>query len=255
MGKPTTGLPGRRPISSSRSAVPQGRRPVSSPRSTVSQGRADSLTPLEPHALYQDRADSLTSLGSHAWSQDHASYFEHASYQGQADSLTPLEPYARNQDYIACLEHALYQDQADSLTPLEHALYHGDIETAKTLINSRGIPRSLREIVFTQNFKELICCLQEEALFSSQIAIMVHQLCSLSTYEPPAPVVDLSSVVRLGTEPLGKGGFGECWQGLLHGKYKVAMKCPHDNVPKDAVLRQVRREATVCIRNLPSYKF
>ncbi|KDQ10186.1 hypothetical protein BOTBODRAFT_499276 [Botryobasidium botryosum FD-172 SS1] len=39
---------------------------------------------------------------------------------------------------------------------------------------------------------------------------MFHQLCLVSGYEPSA---DLSGVVRLGTQPLGRGGFGECWQG------------------------------------------
>ncbi|KDQ10171.1 hypothetical protein BOTBODRAFT_499007 [Botryobasidium botryosum FD-172 SS1] len=74
---------------------------------------------------------------------------------------------------------------------------------------------------------------------------MSHWLCSLYGYKPPAPVIDLSGLVRLGTQPLGEGGFGDCWQGLLPGKGEVAMKCSHGNIPEESVLRRARREANV----------
>ncbi|KDQ10198.1 hypothetical protein BOTBODRAFT_178386 [Botryobasidium botryosum FD-172 SS1] len=73
----------------------------------------------------------------------------------------------------------------------------------------------------------------------------IHQLCSASRYKPLASAIDLSRVVRLGTQPLGRGGFGECWQGLLPEKGKVAMKCSHGNIPEESVLRRARREASV----------
>ncbi|KDQ10200.1 hypothetical protein BOTBODRAFT_36475 [Botryobasidium botryosum FD-172 SS1] len=126
---------------------------------------------------------------------------------------------------------------------LGHGLQLGDINAVKMLVNAGAILPE--KIPLTQNVKALVCYLQEEALFSPEIATIVHQLCSASGYKPPALAIDLSGVVRLGTQPLGRGGFGECWQGLLQGKYKVAMKCSHRDIPQESILRQARREATV----------
>jgi len=58
---------------------------------------------------------------------------------------------------------------------------------------------------------------------------------------PAEPPINQFEAKKIYAEPSGVGGFGECWEGMFLGRYRIAMKRPRPNIRENQAIRVRRR--------------
>ncbi|KDQ10204.1 hypothetical protein BOTBODRAFT_164140 [Botryobasidium botryosum FD-172 SS1] len=102
----------------------------------------------------------------------------------------------------------------------------------------------------------------------SDTGATIHTNVHLNTHEFMKPRPDLSQsptespdfpssadptlyeweVVKVRDIPAGSGGFGDCFEGMLLGRHRVAMKCCREHIPARVAMRIAEKELKVWVR-------